>query len=356
MKLIFDAHLDLSLNAIDYNRDLRWELDRIRNEEEGLSDLKGRACNTVCFPEMRRGGVGLCVATLIAGCMKPGAVAAGWNSPENAWAQTQGQLAWYRAMEEAGEMEAITDLDSLEAVHARWIGGEAGGAIGYVLSLEGADSIRTPAHLERAYAQGLRALGPAHYGVGRYALGHDQDGPLSHAGRELVREMDRLGMILDATHLCDRTFFDVLDLYEGPIWASHSNCRALVDDPRQFSDEQLKLLIERGAVICGVLDTWMMVPGWIRGVTTPEETGVKLEDLIDHTDHICQLAGNADHVGIGSDLDGGFGTEQTPVDVQSIADLGLLESLLARRGYRSGDLDQILHGNLLRFLRRHWAA
>jgi len=161
-------------------------------------------------------------------------------------------------------------------------------------------------------------------------------------------------MILDVTHLCDRTFHDALDLFEGPVWASHSNCRTLVDDPRQFSDEQILRLIERGAVIGAALDTWMLVPGWIRQVSTPEETGVKLDDVLDHTDHICQLAGNADHVGIGSDLDGGFGTEQTPRDLKSIADLANLADLLAARGYDSDATDKIFHGNFLRILREHW--
>jgi membrane dipeptidase len=253
-------------------------------------------------------------------------------------------------------MEAITDRASLDRVHARWAGGETDGPIGYVLSLEGADSIRTPSHLERAYEQGLRALGPAHYGVGRYALGHDQDGPLSPLGRELIREMDRLGMILDVTHLCDRAFHDALDLFVGPLWASHSNCRALVDDPRQFSDAQIRRLIERGAVIGAAFDAWMLVPGWIRKVSTPEETGVSLEHVLNHTDHICQLAGNADHVGIGSDLDGVFGTEQCPLDVRSIADLAAMDALLAKRGYDETAIDQIFHGNFLRLLRTHWKA
>lgn len=356
MKLIFDAHLDLSLNAIDYNRDLRWELEEIRREEDGLFDYQGRGRGVVSFPEMRKGGVGMCVATLLAGCMKPGAVASGWNAPEIAWAQTQGQLTWYREMEAAGELEMIVDGPSLESAYDRWKDGNSGGPISYVLSLEGADSIITPMHLERSYEQGLRALGPAHYGVGRYALGHDQDGPLSEKGRELVKEMDRLGMILDVTHLCDRTFYDALDLYEGPIWASHSNCRSLVDDVRQFSDEQLKLLIERGAVIGGALDVWMLVPGWIRGESTPEGTGVELDWMLNHTDHICQLAGNANHVGIGSDLDGGYGSEQTPKDLDSIADMQNFEGLLRARGYAEADIDKIFHGNFLGFLRRHWGV
>ena len=353
MKLVFDAHLDLSLNALDYNRDLRRELVEIRSGETELSDLGGRGRGVVCFPEMRRGGVGLCVGTLLAGCMKPGAVASGWNASETAWAQTQGQLAWYRAMEEAGELSQIVDRATLADALDRWKTGESEGPIGYLLSLEGADSIRTPAHLAQSWEQGLRALGPAHYGAGRYALGHDQDGPLSERGRDLVRAMDELGMILDATHLCDRAFHDALDLFEGGVWASHSNCRALVDNPRQFSDEQIRCLVERGAVIGGALDTWMMVPGWQRGVTTPQEAGVKLEDLVDHMDHICQLAGSADHVGIGSDLDGGFGMEQTPQDVSSIAALQRLDGLLAARGYSSEDIDRILHGNFIRFLQAH---
>ena len=156
-------------------------------------------------------------------------------------------------------------------------------------------------------------------------------------------------MILDATHLCDRTFHDALDAYDGPVWASHSNCRALVDDPRQFPDDQIRRLIERGAVIGWALDAWMLVPGWVRKVSTPQETGVRLEDLLDHTDHICQLAGNADHVGIGSDLDGGFGTEQTGQDINSIAALARLEGLLEKRGYSSEDIEKIFHAFFVSF-------
>ena len=99
--LIFDAHLDLSLNALEYNRDLRLPLADLRKVEAGLTDLQGRSQGTVCFPEMRKAGIGLCVATQIGGCMQPPGPVASWSSPAQAWAMTQGQLAWYRAMEEA---------------------------------------------------------------------------------------------------------------------------------------------------------------------------------------------------------------------------------------------------------------
>ncbi len=358
--LLFDCHLDLSLNAVDFNRDLRQPVAAIREEEQGMTDKKGRGAGTVAFPEMRRGGVGLCVATLIAGCMKPGGVASGWNSPQQAWAQTQAQLAWYRAMEEAGEMRQIRNLADLNSQLELLgkAGGEVpdGAPIGYVLSLEGADSILTPGHLERAWEAGLRAIGPAHYGVGRYALGHDQEGPLSPEGEDLVKEMDRLGFILDVTHLCDRCFWDALDNFDGPVWASHSNCRALVPDPRQFEDDQIEALVERGAVIGAVFDTWMMAPGWVRGKTVREEKGVTLEHIVEHIDHICQIAGNALHVGIGSDLDGGFGLEQSPLGLDTIADLQKLAGILSQKGYSEADVKGIFHGNYLRFLREAWAA
>jgi membrane dipeptidase len=209
--------------------------------------------------------------------------------------------------------------------------------------------------LERAYEYGLRALGPAHYGEGRYAPGTGTDGGLTPLGRELVVEMDRLGIILDATHLTDDAFWESLDLFTGPVWASHNNCRALVPDQRQFSDEQLKALIERDAVIGAVFDAWMMHPGWKRGTTTPEQADLKIERIVDHIDHICQLAGNTRHCGIGSDLDGGYGTEQTPMDLKSIADLQRLTTILADRGYSQEDVEAIMHGNWIRRLNDIWS-
>ena len=194
----------------------------------------------------------------------------------------------------------------------------------------------TLSYLERAYAYGLRAVGPGHYGPGVYAQGTNAEGGLGVRGRELVREMERLGMILDATHLCDESFREALDHFHGHVWASHSNCRALVDHNRQFTDDQIRELIDRGAVIGAAFDAWMIVPGWVRGQSTPENAGVTLDRLLDHVDRICQLAGNARHCGIGSDLDGGFGREQCPSDIATIADLSKIPERLAARGYSQG--------------------
>ena len=358
-----DAHLDLSMNALEWNRDLRWPVAEInaRERARGWKDKPDRGNATVAFPELRRGGFGLVVATQIGRFVAADNPLPGWHSPEQAWAQTQGQLAWYRAMEEAGELVQVTDGGGLERQVSLWTDALARGAdtsrlpIGYILSLEGADSMVTLRHLERSFAQGLRALGPGHYGPGRYAHGTDASAPLNAAGRDLLREMDRLGMILDATHLCDDAFWTALEIFRGPVWASHNNCRALVDHNRQFSDAMIKALVERGAVIGGALDAWMMVPGWIRGTSLPEPMGCRLEVMIDHLDHVCQIAGNADHIGIGSDLDGAYGREQSPHDLETIADLGRLPDMLAARGYAAGDVAKVMHGNWLRFLRNAWS-
>jgi membrane dipeptidase len=350
--LIFDAHLDLAMNALEWNRDYTRSLEEIRRREEGRNDKPDRGKGTVCFPEMRRGSVGLCVATQIARHVKPGNSLPGWFSPAQAWAQTQGQLAWYRAMEETGEMTNIRTRADLDRQLTLWRSPGEKQAIGYVLSLEGADSMVTLSHLERAHASGLRAVGPAHYGPGTYAAGTNAPGGLSPRGRELLSEMDRLKMILDVTHLTDEGFAEAIDLYEGPVWASHSNCRVKVPHQRQLSDEQIKILVERGAVIGSAFDAWMMVPNWIRGKTTPAGSGVKLEWIIDHIEHVCQLAGNARHVGIGSDLDGAFGYEQTPQDLTSIADLSRIPDLLRNRGFKEEDVTAVTHGNFIRFLKQ----
>jgi membrane dipeptidase len=352
--LLFDAHLDLAMNAMEWNRDLRAPLDELRARDRHYTDKPDRGHATVCFPEMRKGQIGICVATQIARYVKPNNTRPGWHSPEQAWAQTQGQLAWYRAMEDCGEMLQIRNRAQLDAHLARCIPQSFTGPLGYILSLEGADSILSMRHLERAFEYGLRALGPAHYGPGTYAQGTDATGGIGAKGRELLAEMQRLGIILDATHLCDDSFWEALDHFAGPVWASHHNCRALVPHNRQFSDEQFKVLIERGAVIGSVFDAWMMIPDWKRSVTKPEEVGLKIERIIDHIDHLCQIAGNSLHCGIGSDLDGAFGFEQTPADLKSIADLQRLPELLAARGYKQQDVENIMHDNFLRFLRSAW--
>ena len=147
-----------------------------------------------------------------------------------------------------------------------------------------------------------------------------------------------------------------MKVYNGPVWASHNNCRKFVEHNRQFTDEQIRELIGRNAVIGIALDAWMMVPDWVRGVSTPERMDVTLTQMINNIDHICQLAGNSLHVGIGTDLDGGFGKEQCPTDLDTITDLQKVPKLLSERGYSEADIENIMSNNFIRFLRKVWGS
>ena len=350
MKFIIDIHLDLSMNAIEWNRDLTQSVLQINAQEKDLIDKPDRGKATVSLQAMREGNIGFCVATQIARYVKSNNPLPGWNSPTQAWAQTQGQLAWYRAMEKVGEMIQIIDKKGLQNHLDLWSSSKPNKPIGYLLNLEGADSIVTLDHLHRAYKQGLRAIGPAHYGPGTYAYGTDSEGGLGTKGKELLNEIEKLNMILDVTHLCDQSFWEAIDHYNGKMWASHSNCRSLVPNQRQFSNLQIKELIARKAIIGMAFDAWMMIPKWQKGISDPKKSGLVIETIIDHIDHICQLSGNSNHIALGTDLDGGFGKEQCPYDLETISDLQKMDVLLKKRGYSENDIQKILNQNAINFL------
>jgi len=352
--LLIDAHLDLSMNALQGNRDLLASAYTIRSREQQVAG-KGRGQGTVAFPEMRRGRIALSFATLIARSTGRPAPHIDYDSPAQAYGMAHGQLAYYRALEELEVVRVLTSVDQLGSHWSDWIEWEAEGAVegeepplGFVISMEGADPILYPEQVEAWYAAGLRAIGPAHYGPCRYAGGTGTEIGLTDLGRPLLEEMDRLGMLLDLTHLSDQAFWEALEIYQGPVLASHNNCRTLVPHQRQFSDDQLRAIFERGGVIGAAFDIWMVTPHWQAGQQNNEN--VFIGDVVDHIDHICQLAGNARHVALGTDLDGGFGREQSPRDLDTITDLQQVPEILAERGYKENDIRAICYGNWLRLL------
>jgi membrane dipeptidase len=275
---IIDAHLDLAMNAIEWNRDLSRPLNEIRDREMHMKDKPDRGKGTVCLPELRKGRIGLVVATQLSRYTPPGSSLAGWNSPQQAWAMTQAQLAWYKEMEAIDEMKQITDLHQLDAHLALWNDSTINDdtkPVGYILSLEGADSLVNVSYLHKAYEYGLRAVGLSHFGPGRFAPGTKTEGSITPLGKELLKEMSRLDLILDVTHLTDEGFNEALELYQGPVWASHCNVRKIAPTQRQLSDEQIKLLISRGAVIGGMLDCWAMDIRFIDTVSDPWQLNMK---------------------------------------------------------------------------------
>ena len=355
--LIIDAHLDLSMNALQLNRNLLESAYTIRATELATPG-KGRAQGTVALPEMKRGRVAVSFATLLARSTGQKVEHMDYGSQAQAYGMAQGQLAYYRALEMDGQVRILGDRASLEQHIVEWESWEDAGAdwqktapLGFVISMEGADPIHHPAQLEAWWDAGLRLLGPTHYGPGRYAGGTGTELGLTALGKPLLQEMMRLGMLLDLTHFSDQAFWEAVRIYDGMVLASHNNCRALVPHQRQFSDEQLKLIIERDGVIGAAFDVWMLQQGFVRGQSNK---AVFIDTVIDHIDHVCHLAGNSRHAAIGTDLDGGFGREQSPCDLDTIADLQQLPLKLAQRGYNEADINNIMHGNWLRLLYKAW--
>ena len=354
--LIIDAHLDLAWNALQWNRNIQHSVYTIRTGESNLSGA-GRGQGTVALPEMRQGRIALCFATLLARSTGRAIQNLDYSSPYQAYAVAQGQLAYYQALSQAGKVRLIASRKDLDQHIDGWLDWEVDisltqPTIGLLISMESADPILRPEQLPAWKESGVRIIGPAHYGPGRYAGGTSTELGLAFEGKQLLREMERLDLLLDLTHLSDEAFWEAMDCFSGQVLASHNNCRALVPHQRQFDNKQIHAIIERDGVIGVAFDDWMLRAGWTRGAKENER--VTLAHVADHIDHICQLAGNSLHAAIGSDLDGGFGREQSPADLDTIADLQRLPELLSKRRYSDEDIEGIMHANWLRLLRSAW--
>jgi len=357
----FDAHLDMAMNAIDYERDQSLPVSALRQREQGgVKDDRGTA--TVSIHELKQGGCGVVLSTVIARS-KPW-VSAGraiardnidWPDPSMAYAAAMGQLAYYRLLEGRGHLRLITSAEQLHQHTADWNANPENTPLGLILTMEGADPITEPDQLYHWHAAGLRTLMLAHFGKSHYAHGtphpkpdnaYDIDGPLTDMGRAILPMMHQIGMPLDLTHTADRSFAEAADLFPGRIYSSHTACRAICNIPRNHSDAQIKTLLDRGGVIGLPLYNRFLS---ISYADNPTKGAVTYATVADHVDHICQLAGNAKHVGIGSDADGGFGREHMPAELDTHRDIYHLGQTLTSRGYSEADIAGIMKDNWLRF-------
>lgn len=344
---LFDAHLDLGLNGIDWNRDLRQTVDDIRAQEIALHmETRGRQTNTLSLPELRKSQVSTCLATLLARQEKEINHPFGWTSPHTCYAMAHAHLAYYRALQRDGYLRMIRTRADLKSHLQQFESESATCPLGFILTMEGADPLLAPDTVEEFHEHGLRAIGLTHYGANRYGGGTRSEVGLSLGALPLLEKIEELGMTVDVTHLSDVSFWQVLDHFSGRIHASHQNSRRLASWQRQFSDEQYQAVIERDGVIGIAFDIIMLQEGYVAGHSPQEAT---MATAVDNIDIICQLAGNARHVGIGTDLDGGYGCEQTPADLDRYGDLMCLPQLLEKRGYPAEDIAAILHGNWIRF-------
>ena len=367
--LVIDWHLDLAWNALEWDRDLTRPVAEIcRREAASGQTGPGRGTGTVSLPALRAGRVGVVAATLLARHDREFRMLAdlprsGFVSAEAAHASATGQLANYRALERRGWVRVLTDWPALEAHARQWQDHERAGRpaedappVGLVISMEGADPILEPDDVDDWWDAGLRVVGLSHYGNGRYSHGTDSPGPLHPQAGALLRRMEQRGMILDVTHLADEAMDQVFDKFGGVVLASHHNCRALVDHQRQLRDEDIRRVAGRGGVVGAAMDNWMLDPGCGQTGTASVRRDAALADVVDHIDHVCQVTGSSRHAAIGTDLDGGFGAEQSPLDLDTIADLQKIPAILERRGYPRADVEGIMHGNWLDLLRRAWAG
>ena len=233
--------------------------------------------------------------------------------------------------------------------------------VGTILGIEGADPILWPEQVHEWWEIGVRVISLSHYGVSTYSHGTatGTDGGLFPPAKNLLAIMDSIGMILDLTHTSDASIREALDIYSGPVLASHQNCRTLVPGERQFPDEIIHSVIERGGVIGSSFDAFMLYrPGidWVdipgTGEKFPREN-VTLEDVADHIDHVCQLAGNSEHAAIGTDLGGGVGWSGAPHGVDSAEDYIKLSSVLEQRGHSVEDISNIMYLNWQRFYEKY---
>ncbi len=360
--LIFDGDCAFMLGAMERDRDLTLPLDEIRSAPpSGRSWVPNIPDSeaVVSLPEFRRGRVAVIVAKLSGRIYRPGSPLWGYRSGDIAYAMAQGQAAYYRILDARGEARLITAAGQLRAHVKEWSDADDHSRlpVGMIIGIEGADPVLWPKQIHEWWNLGVRVVSLSHYGVSSYSHGTatGTEGGLLEPAPELLREMESLGMILDVTHTSDESVRQAMDIFGGPVLASHQNCRALVPGERQFPDELLNRVIDRGGVIGTSLDAFMLYRPGIDWLDIPDRRRtyareeVTLEDAADHMDHVCQLAGNSLHAALGTDLGGGVGWSGAPHGVDSAADYRKLIGILEKRGHTHDDVANIMYRNWQRF-------
>ena len=361
--LIIDGDYPMAHGAINMNRDLTLSIDKVRESEPWhIRTVDAPDEGTMAsLPEMRRGKIAAALVKMVA-CIKRDVHPHGeYPTDELSYAAANGQLAYYRILESKGETRILENKRDFKEHMLTWEEATEHDdlAVGMVLGMEGSDPILWPEQAHEWWEKGLRVASLSHYGVSRYSHGTatGTGGGLLGGAKDLLKEMESIGMILDLSHTSDESVRQELEIYSGPILASHQNCRALVPGERQFPDEQLKAIIERGGVIGTSMDTWMLYRGGLdwsnKDIPEPwtvfPREAVTLEDFVDHIDHVCQLAGNSRHAAIGGDTDGQGGRLEAPFEIDTVADYQKVGEILGRRGYSHNDTENVMYRNWQRF-------
>lgn len=352
--LIVDAHEDIAWNVTAFGRDYTNSALAIRQRESERGAPPPTGNTLLGKPEWLLGHVGIIFATLF---VAPARRKVGawetlvYHNSQEAHQQASDQLdVYHRLADEDPVFKLIGTKSDLKEVIAAWAGDKSleDRLIGLLPTMEGADPILEPEQVEEWFERGIRSVGLAWESTA-YAGGTHEPGPITPEGERLLEVMGSLGMILDLSHLAEEAYYQALERYEGVIVASHSNPRRFLPTSRGLSDDMISLLAERGGVIGVVPYNRFLKPGW---QPADGKHSVPLSIAVDAIDHICQVTGSIDHVGIGSDFDGGFGVECAPDGVDTVADLQKIGELLAERGYTQEQVQAVLSDNWLRILNR----
>ena len=364
--LIIDGDYPMAIGAMDLNRDLTLPLPEVRSAapDRFAEESRPDADTMASLPEMRRAGIAAALVKVVARHYRSRSPMWGYRGPEVTYAAARAQLVYYGMLEAHGQARILRTGSELSSHMQSWSTGESrdGLPVGFILGMEGADPILETTQVRRWWQDGIRVISLSHYGLSTYChgTGTGTSGSLFPPAKALLREMESAGMILDVTHASDASVREALDLFGGPVLASHQNCRAIVPGERQFPDDQLRAVIRRGGVIGVSMDSWMLYrPGLNWGGPIPprrsvySKEAVTLEDYCDHVDHICQLAGNSRHAAIGGDTDGQGGSGGAPAEIDTVADYQEVARVLEQRGYSSKAIEDVMVRNWQRFFETH---
>jgi membrane dipeptidase len=355
MPFIIDAHEDLAYNMLDFGRDYRRSAEETRRLEAGtpIVDQAGGQC-LVGWDNYQRGQVAVVFGTLFLSPKKYSHDTwekQAYATPQEARKLHSAQIDVYEQMceKEPDKFRLVRTRTELAGVLKPWQDAPAAypevtHPVGIVMLMEGAEGVGDPKDLEEWWGRGVRLIGPVWAG-GRYFGGTKEPGPMTSEGRALLAKMAELGFVLDISHMSEESVLQALDFYPGKVVASHANCKALLKDfptQRHFTDEAIRNLVDRGGVMGVVLFNAFLKPHW--KVSDPRED-ITLDNVVTHIDHICQIAGDAQHVAIGTDFDGGYGWPAVPLEIDTIADVQKLAPKLAQRGYNETDIAAIFGGN-----------
>jgi membrane dipeptidase len=359
MHIIVDAHEDLAHNIQAFGRDYTRPVAETRRLEKGSPTVEYTGETLFGYPEYQQGKIALIFATLFAPPRRyqnDEWAKYSYKNADEAHRLYRSQIDIYRRLvdEHPDKFEIIRNRPDLNLLLSKWQDAEEKQPrpTGMILLMEGAEGIRSPEELDEWWDLGLRVIGPAWVGT-RYCGGWHEPGPLTDAGRELLSAMTEYNFTLDLSHMDEKAALEALDIYEGGIIASHSNAAALLPNSetnRHLSDRMIRGIIERDGVIGVVLFNAFLQVGWKK---TDGRAHITLDHLVAHIDHICQLAGDAQHVGIGSDFDGGFGLDSVPNGINTVADLQKTAPLLGERGYTENDIAAILGENFINHLKKN---